>query len=74
MRKFYYPILGAATMLLAMATSCSQDDDLVQQSGEMTTFKVELDGASQSRTAGDGQTVNELYYAVYNKQGDKVIY
>ena len=72
MKKLFYPFLFFAAM--AMTTSCSQDEELVQQSGEMTTFKVELDGAAKSRTAGDGQTVNELYYAVYDKNGDNVIY
>ena len=72
MKKLFYPLFVFAAM--AMTTSCSQDEELVQQSGEMTTFKVELDGAAKSRTAGDGQTVNELYYAVYDKNGDNVIY
>ena len=72
MKRLFYPLFVFAAM--AMTTSCSQDEELVQQSGEMTTFKVELDGAAKSRTAGDGQTVNELYYAVYDKNGDNVIY
>jgi len=73
MKKHYYSLLAAATMLLA-TTSCSQDEELVRPSGEMTTFKVELNGVANSRTAGDGQTVNKLYYAVYDKAGTKVIY
>ena len=74
MKKYYYSLFAAATMLLA-TTSCSQDEELVQQSvGDMTTFKVELQGAAGSRTAGDGLSVNKLYYAVYNAEGTKVIY
>ena len=60
-------------MLLA-TTSCSQDEEIIRQSNEMTTFKVELEGSTKSRTAGDGQTVDKLYYAVYDKDGGNVIY
>lgn len=73
MKKYYYSLFAAATMLLA-TTSCSQDEEIIRQSNEMTTFKVELEGATKSRTAGDGQTVDKLYYAVYDKNGDNVIY
>jgi len=73
MKKLFYPCLFFAAM--AMTTSCSQDEEIVQPSnGDMTTFKVQLDGATKSRTAGDGQTVDKLYYAVYDNNGTKVIY
>lgn len=71
MKKFYYSLFAAATMLLA-TTSCSQDEELVQQgSSDVTTFKVELEGASGSRAAGDGSTVDVLYYEVH--QGNKIV-
>ena len=73
MKKYYYSLFAAATMLLA-TTSCSQDEEIIRQSNEMTTFKVELEGSTKSRTAGDGQTVDKLYYAVYDKDGGNVIY
>ena len=71
MKKRYYSLFAAAAML--MATSCSQEEEMVQQSGgDLTTFSVVLDGAVSARTAGDGMTVDKLYYEVY--QGDKKIY
>ena len=71
MKKRYYSLFAAAAMLLA--TSCSQEEEMVQQSGgDLTTFSVVLDGAVSARTAGDGMTVDKLYYEVY--QGDKKIY
>lgn len=73
MKKFYYSLFAAASMMLAV-TSCSQEEDFVQSSSEMTTFSVQLDGATQSRTAGDGKTVDKLYYAVYNESTGKVVY
>lgn len=71
MKKRYYSLFAAAAMLLA--TSCSQEEEMVQQvGGDLTTFSVVLDGAVSARTAGDGMTVDKLYYEVY--QGDKKIY
>ena len=70
MKKYYYSML-AATMMLA-ATSCSQEEDFAQSSSnEMATFEVSLEGAAQSRTAGDGMTATKLYYEVY--QGGKKV-
>lgn len=73
MKKFYYSLFAAASMMLAV-TSCSQEEDFVQSSSEMTTFSVQLDGATQSRTAGDGKTVDKLYYAVYSESTGEVVY
>lgn len=73
MKKFYYSLFAAASMMLAV-TSCSQEEDFVQSSSEMTTFSISLDGATQSRTAGDGKTVDKLYYAVYSESTGEVVY
>ena len=56
----------AASMMLA-ATSCSQEEDFAPvQSGEMTTFQVNLEGVSQSRAVvADGLTATELHCEVY---------
>lgn len=73
MKKFYYSLFAAATMLLA--TSCSQEEDFSQQSsGDLTTFSVSLDGETGSRAAGDGSKVTKLYYAVYDKNTSAVIF
>ena len=73
MKKLYYSLFAAAAMLLA--TSCSQEEDFGQPSNVgLTTFSVSLDGTAGSRTAGDGQTVNKLYYAVYDGETTQVLY
>lgn len=72
MKKHYYLGLAVASMLLA--TSCSQEEDFGQQSsGELTTFSVSLDGATNSRAAGEGTNVNELVYEVRNSSDEIVI-
>ena len=64
MKKNYYSLFAAAMMLAA--TSCSQEEDFAQSSStEKVTFEVNLEGAAQSRTAGDGMTATKLYYEVY---------
>ena len=66
MKKFYLFLFAAATMLLT-TTSCSQDEEIVQQSNDaMTTFKVELQGATGSRAAGLGECIDQLYYEVHH--------
>lgn len=65
MKKFYYSLFAAVSMMLAV-TSCSQEEDFGQESsGDLTKFSVSLKGAVQSRAAGDGKTVDKLYCAVY---------
>ena len=64
MKKNYFSLFAAATMLFAV-TSCTQEEDFVQSSGEMTTFSVSLDGAVGSRATGDGTTATKLYYQAY---------
>ena len=70
MKKNLYSWLAATTMLFAV-TSCTQEEDFVQSSGEMTTFSVSLDGAVGSRATGDGTTATKLYYQAY--RGDELV-
>ncbi|MBE6287726.1 MAG: hypothetical protein E7099_06020 [Mediterranea massiliensis] len=72
MKKFFYSVFALATMLLA-TTSCSQEMDEASapiMTG-VTSFSVQLTGSLQTRTAGDGESVDKLYYAVY-QDGTKV--
>ena len=75
MKKFFYSILAAATMLFA-TTSCSQDEEIVNGgpvSGntQKVTFKVEMPGETASRTLANGAKVgqanmaNKLAWALY---------
>ena len=71
MNKKKYSLFVASMMLLA-GTSCTQDEVIKSSSSDqMTTFKVSLEGEANSRTAGDGKTVDRLYYEVY--QGGKKV-
>ena len=64
MKKFYYSLFTAATLLLSV-TSCSQEEDFAQSSNDVTTFSISLNDATQSRAVGEGNLVDKLYYAVY---------
>ena len=69
MKKLFYPLFALAAM--AMTTSCSDEleSGIVQNSNEATvSFKVKLENAVGSRTAGDGTTATELHYAVYKAE------
>ena len=72
MKKNYFSLFAAATMMMAV-TSCSQEEDFVQNSSsDMVSFKINLEGAAPSRAAGDGKTATQLYYEVY-QGGRKVL-
>ena len=84
MKKFFYSILAAATMLFA-TTSCSQEEEIVNggyESGktQKVTFKVELPGEATSRAiasgveVGKGNMANHLRYALYevNDEGNAI--
>ena len=70
MKKFYYSMFAAATLLLSV-TSCSQEEDFVQSSNDVTTFSISLNDATQSRAVGEGILVNTLYYEVF-MEGESV--
>ena len=65
MKKFYYSLFAAASMMLAV-TSCSQEEDFPQSSNEVTKFSISLNGSTLSRAIGDGSIANKLYYEVYH--------
>ena len=72
MKKKYYSWFVASMLMLA-AASCSEEEAVdLFSSKEMTTFKVSLEGQSQSRAAGEGERVSKLYYEVY-QNGRKVL-
>ena len=74
MKKFFYSILAVTTMLLA-ATSCSNEEDVIEVGydgkAQKVTFKVELPGETASRAIADGVEVaqanmaNKLAWALY---------
>lgn len=82
MKRFFYSVLAAATMLFA-TTSCSQDEEIVSggttQSGttQKVTFKVEMPGEGVASRAiadgvnvGGGNQADKLIWALYEKGKD----
>lgn len=64
----------AATMLL-MGTACSSSDEPAKAiDGETTdvTFRLGVPSTINSRTISDGLSVDDLYWVVYNKDGQIV--
>ena len=74
MKKYFYSFFAAVALMLS-ATSCSQDE-LVGNgtTGDeaVVTFNVEMEGQIASRAIGDGQTVDQLFLAVYDESGNEI--
>lgn len=67
MNKYFYTLLTAVALL--MAVSCSQVEELFSGGSgktEQVSFAVTA-GQVQSRTAGDGNTVDQVHYEVWDK-------
>lgn len=64
-KKFFLGMFAAAGMLLA--TSCSNDElDVVQSGNEaQVTFSLDLEDGLATRAISDGQKADKLVYAVY---------
>ncbi|MBQ2855772.1 MAG: hypothetical protein IJE78_01410 [Bacteroidaceae bacterium] len=79
MKKYFYSVLAATG--LSLAASCSQDNELVNISGNESrtvTLKVNLPGQVESRTVngksiGDGSKATDLIFAMYEKGGSQVL-
>lgn len=74
MKKLFYSFFAAAAMLFA-ATSCSQEEMIENgASGNEVevSFNVDLEGQTASRTIADGLTVDQLIFAVYDKEGVEI--
>ena len=73
MKKLFYSLCAAATMLLA-TTSCQQDEfESSAQGNEVdVTFTLQQEGATgaATRAIGDGTTATDLYFAAYNGDGN----
>lgn len=71
-KKFFLGMFAAAGMLLA--TSCSNDDLIEQGSGDtaVVSFNLTTEGAPMSRAISDGESANELWYAVFDAEGNRI--
>lgn len=72
MKKFY--LFFAAVAMMFAVTSCSQEQVLDENSENITeaTFNIALEGATDSRVISDGTTVDQLYFAVYDANGEEL--
>ena len=72
MNKKYYYGLFAAGMLFA--TSCSNDELTQVQSGEYAEVSISLgvEEVAGSRAIGDGSGADELYYSVFDADGNRI--
>lgn len=74
MKKYFYSFFAAVALMLS-ATSCSQDelvDNGTTGDEAVVTFNVEMEGQIASRAIGDGQTVDQLFLAVYDESGNEI--
>ena len=71
-KKLFFGWFAAASMLFA--TSCSNDELEVVQSGNETqvSFSLGLEGAIGSRAISDGKSADVLMYAVFDKDGQRI--
>ena len=73
MKNYFHTLLSAAALLLAV--SCSPIDELFSgENGEaqMVSFTIQA-GQEQSRAAGDGNTVDQVHYEVWDKSTGKLV-
>ena len=71
-KKLFLGMFAAVSMLLA--TSCTNDElDVVQSGNEATvSFTLGVEGGVQTRAISDGQTANRLVYAVFDEEGNRI--
>lgn len=71
-KKLFLGMFAAAGMLLA--TSCSNDElDVVQSGNEaQVTFSLDLEGGIATRAISDGTGADRLVYAVFDEDGARI--
>lgn len=74
MKKSLLSVFALATMLLA--TGCSQEDELVNggENGELVevSFNIKTGEEAASRAISDGKKAKQLYWTVFNQNGDVI--
>lgn len=75
MKKLFYSFFAAAALMLS-ATSCSQEEMIQNETttGDevVATFNLEMEGQTASRAIADGLTVDQLFLAVYDENGNEI--
>ena len=74
MKKKFFSLMAVSALLLT-AVSCSQDEFENEASGNQAkvSFNVGFEGVAATRTIGDGKTVDEVLYEVYDATGEKCV-
>lgn len=70
MKKFILFALAAATMLIA--GSCQKEKGLKDGDASEVTFSIDLPVNLSTKAIGDGTTATELYYGVFNQEGEYI--
>ena len=69
--KKMFAMFAAAAMMLT--TSCSNDETFEQLSNEaQVTFSLGLENAMSTRAISDGKGIDQLTYAIFDKDGERV--
>ena len=74
MKKFFYSFFVAVATMFA-ETSCSQEEVVVNEASAdevEVTFNATMKGQAVSRAIGDGLTVDQLLFAVYDENGEEI--
>ena len=73
MKKYFSFIVAVATIF--SVTSCSQDEVVGNEASRNeveVSFNVGMEGQAVSRLIGDGETVDKVYFAVYDEAGNEI--
>ena len=70
MKKFILFALAAATMLAA--GSCQKEKGLKDGDASEVRFSIDLPVDLSTKAIGDGTTATELYYGVFNQEGEYI--
>ena len=72
MKKHLLSMFALASMLLA--TGCSQEEEIVISSEELVvvTFNLKTGEEPSSRAISDGKKAKEMYWTVFNQNGDVI--
>ena len=70
--KKHLLIVSVATSALIMASSCANNDDFGNSSGDLAqiSFSLQADGTMRTRSISDGSGADQLTYRVFDKNGN----
>ena len=70
-KHLFFGMFAAVGMTLA--TSCTNDENVIPSSNEaQVTFSLGLESGINTRAISDGTGINQLFYAIFDKDGNLV--